>query len=224
MFELIFGLIWTAFTGVFVYVFYFAGVGTITVNGVPTSQAEFNQILFPKIFLGIFLLIGIIMIIKGLKKILANMATSSKGEIKYGYISDVYYNGSRVNGRPRYNARIILIENGSPCEFEEDIGFKKYQYPSGSYVKVKHYKNDVNILNTIDEYSVPSSLSSWVELNVRSRASHADIEDNHSGNTIIIDGVEYVRKGNVNSHRNDDDWSRKSSDYDWKDQQNKFDF
>lgn len=206
MFELIFGLIWTAFTGVFIWGFYFSGASTITVNGVPTSQAEFNGMLVPKIFLGIFLLIGVFMLIKGAKKILANIATSTKGEIKYGYVSEVYFNGCRVNGRPRYNARIILVDGATSSEFEEDIGFEKYQYPSGSYVKVKHFKNDVNILNVVDEYNVPSSLSSWVKMNVSNITKN--IDDNHSEDSIIINGVEYVKKGN-SIHNNDADWSHR---------------
>ena len=68
---LLFGTFWTAFTCVFIVVFLgplFVGEEThFDLNGVPTvaSPDHLEPVIFPAIFLGIFLLIGLVMLSRG---------------------------------------------------------------------------------------------------------------------------------------------------------------
>ena len=194
MFELMFGGIWTTITAILTFVFYggFGSGGTITVNGEVVSQAQFNAMLWPKLFFGIFWIIGLAFLIKGLKKLFANMATNFVGKETYGYVVDIINSNGYVNGNPVYNVKIaILQKNRQFEEYIETSGLDYDKYPIGTYVKVKHHKNDINILGDAREYDVPLELKNYVEeryIIERQRENEAKGED-----VIYIDGVRYVK-------------------------------
>ena len=189
MFQVIFGLFWLLFTAFFTFISY-AGGTTISVNGQIVSQEEFNAMLFPKIFLGIFWAIGIIMIIWGLKKIIRNYKTDTYGEVCYGKIINIFNSGTYVNNIPELKARVsVYIESlGTLEEIEEVIGLAtKKKYNIGDYIEGKYYNGDINIESYIPETMIPSHL----------RHTFDNVLVSTSENTIIVDGVEYIRKDSI---------------------------
>ena len=188
MFEIFFGLIWTMITAFVTFGFYAGTAATIRVNGELVSQAEFNGMLFPKIFLGIFWVIGITMIVIGIKKIIKNSNTEKFGEVCYGRIISISKTGAYVNGVPQLKALItVYIEsNGEVTEVEEVIGLAtNRKYNVGDYVEGKYYNGDINISSYVPETMIPSYIQSRFKDLVKT-------ED-----TITIDGVEYVRKDSI---------------------------
>lgn len=77
MIEIIFGVLWTMITAVCTFGFYGTN-SDVFVNGIQVSHEEFVEMLWPKVFIGIFWTIGITFIIIGIVNI-----------IKY-YISILY--------------------------------------------------------------------------------------------------------------------------------------
>jgi hypothetical protein len=85
--ELIFGAIWTSFTALCTWMFYGFDGGTIYVNGEAVSHEEFATMLAPKLFMGIFWIVGITFIVvgvvKSIKKILKLSYENNKLEEDY---------------------------------------------------------------------------------------------------------------------------------------------
>ncbi len=199
MFEFIFGLIWTLFTCAMIYFFYFAGVGEISVNGVPVSQEEFNAMLMPKIFFGIFLLVGISFLIAAIRKLIINANTSMNGHELYGYILENRPNGVYVNGYPLFNAVVLFRDvDGKFQVLEDNIGKKTMQYYPGAYVQLKHRNKDINIIGLVDEHIVPLDVRNMIAAE-KSHPKYSNFQASSSiqeecSDTVIIDGVEYVKK------------------------------
>ena len=189
MFEIIFGLFWTACTAVVTFASYFSGT-TISVNGQIVSQEEFNEMLFPKIFLGIFWAVGLFMLYLGISKIIKNYRTSEYGEICYGRIIDISKSGTYVNDVPELKALVtVYVESTGTLEnVEEVIGLAtEKKYKIGDYIEGKYYNGDINIESYLDESIVPSHLQPlFANLVTKS------VED-----TIVIDGIEYVKKDSI---------------------------
>lgn len=190
MFEIFFGIIWTGITAMVTYGFYGNIGGTITVNGEVVSQAEFSAMLGPKLFLGLFWAIGIFFIVRGFLKVKRNKDTDIKGEICYGRITNVYNSGTYVNGRPLFKADIkIYIPSINETKIlSEEVGFDRYVYAENSYIEVKYYNNDINIERFIEVEDIPSIAAEHIVRN--------DFKENDN-DTIIIDGVEYVKRDSI---------------------------
>jgi hypothetical protein len=202
MFELIFGAIWTAVSGFIAVIMY--SVDTVEVNGVPVSQDVFREMLWPKLFIGLFLVIGIFMLVKGIVKILTNLRTQALGAETFGFVINIYPNGTYVNNMPMMNADVLLVEdNGNVEQYTESIG-RGGKFNVGDYISVKKYANDINIGDRADRYSVPSHIRTCIESDWRSQGLNQDGYTSSGSteyqgperyaDTVIINGVEYVRK------------------------------
>lgn len=136
MFEFTFGLIWTAFTAFAMWAFTSPG-GTAGQSGTGVAW----------VILILFLVIGIFLMIKGLKRIVTDAMTGVKGVPINGVVVDVLETGAYSNGRPQLKARIMAImPDRTVREFYEVIGFNYNKYKLGECVNLKYYKNDVNIV------------------------------------------------------------------------------
>ena len=208
MFELIFGAFWTLITAIVSGAFLFGGA---------ISDGEMPVIFFI-CFFGLFWAIGLFMLFKGLKKILANTATSMRGTETYGIILDIHPNGNSVNGRPQLVADVLVVtENDEVNRYTEVIGFDWNKYDVGQYLKVKHYKNDINIIEEMHKSQIPYDklnmltnshpetagdtsvpVYNWDDYNWNSDNTFQPKQENKSyeepRDTIIINGVEYERK------------------------------
>lgn len=78
--SIIFGIIWLLITAVCTWGFYGNIGGTITVNGEQVSQEEFNAMLGPKLFIGIFWVVGIIFIIAGIVNIIKSISEKENND------------------------------------------------------------------------------------------------------------------------------------------------
>lgn len=190
MFEIIFGIIWLLITGMVTLGFYSGTASTITVNGQLVSQEEFNAMLGPKLFMGIFWAVGIIMIIIGLRKIIKNAQTDKFGEICYGRIIDIRRSGAYVNNVPELKAIVtVYIESlGTTEDVEEVIGLAtKRKYQVGDYIEGKYYNGDINIDSYVPENVIP--------LHIQEKLKDLRISANED--EIMVDGVKYVRKDSI---------------------------
>jgi len=188
--EIIFGLFWTLVTAIITIGSYSAD--TVYVNDVPVSQEEFATMLFPKIFLGIFWLIGLTMLFIGIRKIIKNIQIETKGEQGFGKICDIYHNGVCINDNPQYKADVSLYipSTGKSMLVSEVIGLNYYAYQIGSYVEVKCYNNSINIVRTVGKEELPYEALNLLEpIETRKNLNQE--------NTIVVDGVEYVRKDTI---------------------------
>ena len=187
MFKLVFGAIWLSFISVFTRVMY-SDTGTVTVNGEIVSHEEFHAMLWPKLFIGIFWLVGIVFFVSGLLEILKNYKTDKYGEPCYGRILNITNTGCYSNGVPELKATIcVYVESTGTLEYADEIlGMAtKVQYSKGDYVEGKYYNGDINIISEISENLVPSHIVSELS---------GLLKDDLLEDTIIIDGVEYVKK------------------------------
>lgn len=190
MFEIIFGVIWLLITGMVTLGFYSGTASTITVNGQLVSQEEFNTMLGPKIFIGIFWAVGIIMIIVGLRKIIKNAQTEKFGEVCYGRIIDIMRTGTRVNNVPELKAivQVYIESEGRLDTIEEVIGLAtKREYNIGDFIEGKYYNGDINIDSYIPETVIPLHIQEKLK----------NIKINSAENEIIVDGVKYIRKDSI---------------------------
>ncbi len=190
MFELIFGIIWIAITALLTFGFY-GTTGDVSVNGNLVSHEEFSAMLFPKIFFGIFWAVGIFMLFKGIIKIIRDTSTSVKGEECFGKICNIYNSGAYINGRPELKADILVyISSTQETQIvSETIGFNMYKYRTGSYVKLKYYNGDINVEGIIDEFELPAD--------AKYKFEKSQLFDSNAKDTIIVDGIEYVRKDSI---------------------------
>lgn len=104
--------------------------------------------------------IGFKKIKEGRMKLQKDEDTEKYGEICYGRIRDVYPTGMIVNGEKEYNVKIYFYIPSLKKEekAEEVIGFNYYEYNKGEYVKLKYYKDDINIMSKVDKSEVPQKV------------------------------------------------------------------
>ena len=172
MINLIMGLIWTSMTLIFTI--------PILLDG---------QIL-AMLFISIFWIVGIYLIKTGLQEVRTNKATDNFGEECFGIITDIYETGTYVNSVPELKAELkaYIPSLGRTISAAEKIGLadKVIEYDIGTYVLLKYYNGDVNIIYSVDEMILPADAK--LELS-QVAPQQTSVQD-----TIIIDGVEYVRK------------------------------
>lgn len=190
MFHLFFGIIWTLIIAVITFVFYGNTGGTITVNGEIVSQAEFNSMLFPKIFLGLFWIIGIFFIIKGAKKILIDRRTSLSGEETFARIIDMYPSGASVNGIPEIKADFcVYIPSLNDTEIiSEILGLNVMKYQIGSYLSVKYFEGDININDIVAGEQIPYEIKENLDNDAISKERLMENED-----IILVNGTKYKK-------------------------------
>ena len=197
MFELIFGLVWTSFSTIFLF----------AMNDENANDAPF----WVHAMIWLFIAIGVWLIIAGIRKIIANITTATKGEETYGIVVDVYPSGSRVNGRPILNADIEIVEdNGMIGRYTESIGMSYNKCRPGDFLRLKHHKQDINILGKIAANEVPYQIRERLKaesgfggngygyqqtmFNNGMNRNGYDVGGTDVADTIVINGIEYTRK------------------------------
>ncbi len=171
MFNIFFGIIWTLIT-VFC-------MGTAIFSGGTNA--------FVSIFFLLFLAIGIIFIITGVKEIIRNLKTEQNGEECFGKIIRISGTGTRVNGSEIFKA-YVAVYIGSERRVElinEKIGFNPMLYKIGSYVKVKYFIGDINFICGIyDNNDIPENIKGYIE-------EYANINSKEIDNTEEYTNVNY---------------------------------
>ena len=173
MFQLFFGLFWLGFIAIFTIIFMSAMIA---------SSAPFPIVIFVVLFLSIFWYVGIIMLKSGIKQYKANKNTDLYGEECFGKITSIYESGTYVNENPVYIPSINDVLTVS-----EVIGYSKKEYPLGTPVRGKYYNGDINII----ERGPIVTISPFAEEKINEYMKHYGLTPQ---DTVVIDGVEYVRK------------------------------
>ena len=170
MFEFTFGLSWTIFMIFF------------TIPFLITKEVN----LFAILVIGGFWIIGIVILVKGIKKVVANHKTEKFGEECYALIKSIYRNGNKVNHRPQFNAEfLVYVPSKNTLEqVTEDIGFNNGRYQVDTFIKGKYYNGDINVKEVVDYNTLP--------LNIRPSFEQLMSKDTNS-DIITIDGVKYKR-------------------------------
>lgn len=197
MTNLIFGIIWTTFTCLFIVIFLGGSIqnNTILNHGEPGFYFE-PAMIIPAGMMLIFLVIGIAFIIVGLKKIIKDSMTKKHGVPCYGIIQDVDETGTYVNGQPEYKATLDIINpNTNQTEkIEEIVGFNQNKYPIHSYVLCKYYKGDINFERIIQPNELPSNYLDLLKpIDYISSAAYPNIEFSEDREYVTIDGVRYKK-------------------------------
>ena len=171
MFNLFFGLIWTGFVALFT-------IGVL-------ASGDF----FAMLFMIPFWLVGIWVLKIGMEEYRRNKDTEDFGEECFGIITDIYESGAYVNDIPELKAdmKVFVPSLGQVISTSEKIGLahKVREYKLGTYVLLKFYNGDVNIVYSVDEAILPVSSKLALENYTPNKTAQ---------DTIIIDGVEYVKK------------------------------
>ena len=203
MFYLIFGGVWTGFTGLLAFIF-LGTDGGITINDEYIENPTFGDLFPLYIFFAIFFAVGIFMLYKGFKIIFNNIKTNKLGTERYAIVIDIRETGSYVNDRPELKAIMYVADddfNGVNI-YEEIIGLKEPEFDIGDFLIVQHYKNDVNIIQSISENIVPFDKAELLRtqsgINQKQTSSLNDKYDYSNENieeeVIIINGKKYVQK------------------------------
>lgn len=206
MFEFIFGLVWILFCLPFIF-FLFTDILSVGFSS--------GVILFC-IFTGLFVSIGLFMMFIGLKKISINKKTDKNGFITYAIVTDTYESGSYVNDNPEWKSNFKVVDRNSLLvDCSEIVGFDRNKYPIGSYVRVKYYNGDINILEAVPELQIGNmallDYKKIVDANIINKQNEtincapeiviinnikykrADLYDGPQIDDTIIDGVAYKR-------------------------------
>lgn len=185
MFEFLFGLAWVTFvTPIFIL--------CLVVPGEQRNGADMNLFLFA--FFVLFEVIGVFMIIRGLRKIIKDKKTKKHGINCYGIVNDIKVTGSYVNGNPEYKAIIEFVnpETNQLGSIEEIIGFDHNKYPINSYVLCKYYQGDINFENIVPENEIPGDIKKYL-VPKQQVPNYFNLEFSDDREYVTIDGVKYKK-------------------------------
>lgn len=185
MFNLLFGLAWTAFTTLIFIVL-------LVVPGKQRGGADMNPFLF--LFFILFEVIGLYMIISGLRKVIKDRKTKNHGINCYGIVRDIKTTGASVNDQPEYRAILDFVnpETNQLETIEEIIGFDDSKYPIDSYVLCKYYQGDINIENLVSENEIPGGIKEYLAPS-RQASNYSNLEFSADREYVTIDGVKYKK-------------------------------
>ncbi|MBR1939521.1 hypothetical protein IJ847_02200 [Candidatus Saccharibacteria bacterium] len=181
MFIFIFGLIWTVF---------------MTAISVPflvsaSEQEDITMNIVPLVTFAVFDLVGLVLMIFGLKKIIKDRKTEKYGLQCYGIVRRIEPTGASVNDNPEFKAVIDIVnpETMQVETVEEVIGFDHNKYPTNSYLLCKYYQGDINIKSIVSDSEVPESARQY--LPVAEQGAGQNVEYSSDGEFVSIDGVLY---------------------------------
>ncbi len=195
MFELLFGIFWLLITmSVSIPLLFFL-----------PDYTKFPWIIFSIIFFGIFYAIGIIMTVIGLKKVLKNRKTENQGIETFGRIASISRTGMYVNGTPELKASVVTYvpsENIAKT-FSEKIGLDPSKYKIGDYLRLKIFKDDINIISKVNDEQVSLREKEIID---------KEFPYNSKAGEVVVDGVKYINAdtlpefGKDPFENNNEDW------------------
>ena len=127
----------------------------------------FGEFAIMPLFVSVLVLIlGILLFLKGFIQFIKNFLTSKYGEDGYGVVESLVPSGVRVNDSNEYeaNVAIYLPSCGETVHAREVVGFPPVRYPVGSFVFVKYYKGDVNIIGFVSNHDeLSEEVKDWYQ-------------------------------------------------------------
>lgn len=185
MLNFLFGLVWTSFvTPIFIM--------CLIVPGEQRGGVDMNPFLF--IFFILFEVVGLYMLISGLRKIIKDRKTKKYGIECYGIVRDIQATGTFVNGNPEYKAILNFVnpETNQLETIEEIIGFDSNKYPIDSYVLCKYYQSDINLENIVSENEISVDIKKYLAPS-QHVPNYCNLEFSDDREYVIIDGVKYKK-------------------------------
>ena len=184
MFEVLFGSAWTLFTAFMTFA-WIGSEGKFLASDALGFRYKLMAIGGPMFILGIFWIIGLIILCIGLKKIIRNANTNKYGEECFGLVCDIYNSGAYINDVPELKSDVLVYipSLNETKVMSEIIGIGQPQYVVGSYVRLKYYNDDINFDGIIAEHELPSAAKLMFE--------KAPKFNNKKDNTSAANGVEY---------------------------------
>ncbi len=189
--QLFFSIIWVAFC-LFMMIMLYKSSGIL-------------GMIFTGPFLGLFLSVGVVLLVISIKKIIRDKKTDKHGMITYGLVSGLKPTGAKYGGREELKAEVIIVDDiYNLSRYEEVVGSSYNKYPVGTFVKVKYFEGDINIISAVGQNEVPWDVgdrliaefkNSTGESYVAMSPSSAELGNTYidKPETIVINGVEYVR-------------------------------
>lgn len=187
-FNLQFGIIWEIFCIVF----------TVIIICSTASAGSLVSSLPFLIFIGIFHIIGIFLLRKGVKQYKKDRLTALYGTRKYALLKSLYPNGSYRNNSAEYDGEFeVFEEDGSSETYKETVGFHP-EFEEGDYVIVLQYNDDINIVEKTEKENVPKDiLKKSKDIKIDNNVPNSDkMEVGKEVEEVIIDGKKYIRKDN----------------------------
>lgn len=188
MFEFKFALVWLGFMTVF--------TGLLLGSGGIGAFIAGSFVIIP------FWIIGIYLLKRGIDKISIDRQTDNFGESCYGLITDIYPSGSYANNIPELKANVTIYIPSSHeiMDVSEILGMadKVGVYRVGSYVQLRYFEGDINFEFVLDEESLPIDVKEQLSAS-DSLVTAKNTNNIISNDTVVIDGVEYVRSDRINN-------------------------
>lgn len=185
MFNFIFGLVWTSImTPIFIM--------CLVVPGEQRGGVDMDFFLFCILLL--FELIGLFLLISGLKKIIKDKKTKKYGIQCYGIIREINETGSYINNNPEYKALLQFVnpETYQVENIEEIIGLDYYKYSVNSYILCKYYQGDINLEKQVSDNEIPGDIKKRLD-SLQKKINSSDLEFSSDGEYVTIDGVQYKK-------------------------------
>ncbi len=195
MFNLLFGIVWTLFSTLFLVIIFASSFSNTSYNGEPGFNMDMSLII-PLLMMIVFITIGIVLIVKGAKKVIKDSKTKKYGIPCYGIIQNLQRTGAYVNEQPEYKAILDVINPNTNMveKIEEIVGFNYNKFPIGSFVICKYYEGDINFEHKIEPSDVPSSYKEILKpVTYKSEIDYNDIVFSENREYVTIDGVKYKR-------------------------------
>lgn len=140
---------------------------------------------------------SVFLIVKGIKQIIKDRKTDINGIDTYGCILKTFSTGNSINDLPEMKAEILTyLENERTIKkFEEVVGFDSSKYSIGTFLRLKQFEDDINIVEVVTRDLIPSYILEELDVHI----------DKLMPKTTEIGGVKYIRADLVKSTYNDEE-------------------
>ena len=174
---LIFGIVF-ALLGAGIFAYSLTAESTKVCGEIMTQEVKREKV-WPLILESSFMLIGIGITIHSARHVIIDRKTDLYGTEAYAVITDILDSGVRFNSRrgtggtPMLNAYLrIISKDGNILYMTESIDENPMHLMSGDIVLVKYTDRDVNILQRVERYSLPSEIADRLEEEYRNTAGY----------------------------------------------------
>ena len=149
--EMLYGIIFLIFGFGFTVICLSMGRSVLSNMG---GEFSFNLLLQPDlIFIYIFTIIGLFLFIYGLRKTVQNIVACKKGIEAYGIVVKREYSEKYKSRSGYYVISTIVVKEDGSIGLYKEVDHSGYE--PGRFLKVKYYKNDINILDYVRRDDVP---------------------------------------------------------------------
>lgn len=139
------------------------------------------EMLAANICIVVLFIIGFVLFILCAKKIIKKICFETKGIKTYGVILNLSPTGSYYNSKQEYQGKILVVtKSHSTIALTTLVGCDISMYQPGKYVLVKHYKNEIKLINPVLQSEISSSdlllLNNRAVITPFDNKTHADSE------------------------------------------------